>query len=166
MTIPDPESISSQYVRGTGNAYSVIISSNLLLNDHGRIVTEEWYRSRSIRQEIELDEFIVMPNHVHGIVLIHADDISTKAGANGRSPRQMKPRSLSSFIAGFKSSVTKRVNELRMTPGQPVWQRNYYEHIVRNEKEMDHIREYIRNNPMQWEIDENNPEKKSQVEGS
>jgi REP element-mobilizing transposase RayT len=66
-----------------------------------------------------------------------------------------KNKSLSSFIAGYKSSLTKRINQIRQTPGIPVWQRNYYEHIARNEIELNKIREYILNNPLNWETDEN-----------
>jgi REP element-mobilizing transposase RayT len=69
----------------------------------------------------------------------------------------MKPKSISSFVAGFKSAVTKQINQIRNTPGTPVWQRNYYEHIIRNEKELEKIREYIQNNPLKWGLDENNP---------
>ena len=140
--------------------FGEIVDGNIHLNENGRVVTQEWNRSTAIRREIELDEFIVMPNHIHGILSIHTDVV----GANGRSPLhtpapglRMKPKSLSSFVAGFKSAVTKRINEIRVTPGLPVWQRNYYEHIVRNMEEMNRIREYIQNNPMKWEMDENNP---------
>jgi len=74
------------------------------------------------------------------------------------------PKSLGAFIAGFKSAVTRRINGLRGTPGLPLWQRNYYEHIIRNDDELRRIREYIRNNPAQWATDENNPENIKSVE--
>ena len=139
-----------------------ILDGEMRLNDIGRIVTEEWARSCEIRQEIELDEWIVMPNHVHGIiVIVHTlEDVR----AHGRAPLQQdktvlhrKPRSLSSFIAGFKSGATKRINETRGTPGVPVWQRNYYEHVIRNEESLNEIRQYIAGNPMRWAEDEENP---------
>jgi REP element-mobilizing transposase RayT len=66
-------------------------------------------------------------------------------------------RSLPSFVSGFKSAVTKRINELRRMPGVPVWQRNYYEHIIRDEVSLNRIREYIVNNPLQWDSDSENP---------
>ena len=65
----------------------------------------------------------------------------------------MKPKSISSFVAGFKASVTKQINEIRQTPYLSVWQRNYYEHIIRNEKSLENIRYYIKNNPYSWQID-------------
>jgi len=64
---------------------------------------------------------------------------------------------LASFVAGFKSAATKRINERRGTPGAPVWQRNYYEHIIRSEATLHAIREYIANNPLQWALDRENP---------
>ncbi len=84
-------------------------------------------------------------------------------GATGRSPLQNntqsgpKPRSLGAFIAGFKSSTTKQINIIRHAPGIAVWQRNYYEHVLRTDDELNKTREYIMNNPMQWELDEENP---------
>ncbi len=74
----------------------------------------------------------------------------------------MKPRSLSSLIAGFKSVVTKRINIARNAPGTSVWQPNYYEHIIRDERSLQHIRQYILTNPHSWELDQlysNNPSK-------
>jgi putative transposase len=65
-------------------------------------------------------------------------------------------KSLSSFVAGFKSTVTRRVNLLRGTPQQTVWQRSFYDHIIRNEKSLAEIRKYIADNPLNWEMDENN----------
>ncbi len=69
----------------------------------------------------------------------------------------LPPRSLSSFVAGFKSAVTKRINEQRGTPGAPVWQRNYYEHIIRNDDSLNRIRAYIMTNPINWDRDKENP---------
>ena len=93
-----------------------------------------------------MDVYVVMPNHIHGIVLIleHPD---VAVGAHGRAPLRRSPRSLGSFIAGFKSVVTRRINQTRGTPGSPVWQRNYYEHVIRSEDELLRTRKYILNNP-------------------
>ena len=149
-------------------------------------MAEEWVRSSEIRLEIELDKWIVMPNHFHGIVIITHDrrgdrpvalrqttteplptGITTKGQtplgptdeqrSYSNKPRGPKPYSLSSFVAGFKFAVTKRVNEIRKTWGLPVWQRNYYEHIIRDETDLKKIREYIQYNPTKWAEDEENP---------
>jgi len=104
-----------------------------------------------------LDEWVVMPNHLHGIVIIRDNDVR----ATGRLPLQSrcgpKSKSLGAFVAGFKSVVTKRINEFHDSSGASVWQRNYYEHIVRNENELARIREYVVNNPAKWEFDRENP---------
>jgi putative transposase len=140
--------------------FGEIRAANMELSEYGRILAEEWQRSSTIRQEIELDKFVIMPNRIHGIVTIQdvgANGRSPETGRSAESPLQMNQKSVSSFIAGFKSVVTKSINKIRSTPGRPVWQRNYYEHIIRNDEELDRIREYIMNNPLQWAEDENNP---------
>ena len=136
-----------------------IVDGQMHLNSYGEIVADEWQKSSVIRQEIELDVWVVMPNHFHGIVIIN--DVGTNSdhvGANGRSPLpRMKSKSLSSLMAGFKSSVTKKINILRDSPGTRLWQRNYYEHIIRNQSAMDKIRHYIVNNPLSWDLDQLHP---------
>ena len=136
------------------------------LNELGEIVQEEWEKTPSIRAEIKADEFVVMPNHFHAIVVI-ADGIKSTDGANvgahGRAPLQKPgalyrpPKSLGARVAGFKSAATKRINEHRDTPGAPVWQRNYYEHVIRNESKLNDIRSYIQTNPAKWAEDQENP---------
>ena len=128
----------------------------MVLNEYGKIVRDEWIRTALIRQEIEIGEFIVMPNHFHGIVFIQGRGDRPVALTEDRPGP--KSKSVGSFLAGFKSIATKRVNEIRQSPGAPVWQRNYYEHIIRDESEYNRIREYIINNPANWHDDENNPE--------
>ena len=145
-----------------------VVGGTMVLNAMGEIVWDEWFRSAQIRAEIELhvNEFGVMPNHVHGIIWIVSGIDGTHGrwvGAHGRAPlhtgRQLRrpPRSLGAFIAGFKSAVTKRINELRGTPGAPVWQRNYYEHVIRDDASLYRIREYIATNPLRWHLDRENP---------
>jgi REP element-mobilizing transposase RayT len=127
--------------------FGEIIADEMRLNSCGQIVYEEWDRTSSIRREIDLDLFIVMPNHLHAIVVI---DNVEKSGAPRRAPLQTPyrpPKSLGSLVAGFKSVVTKRINLLRDTPETPVWQRNYYENIIRNEKMLTNMRQYVLSNP-------------------
>jgi REP element-mobilizing transposase RayT len=96
-----------------------------------------------------------MPNHLHGIVVF---EVGAHRGAP--LPQTAVPsklhrpaRSLGSFVAGFKSAATKRINKLRRTPGLAVWQRNYYEHIIRDDTALDRIRRYIKGNPLNWDSD-------------
>jgi len=141
--------------KGRKCLFGDIVDGELRLNDWGQIVQDEWEMSAQIREEIELDAFVVMPNHVHAIVAIS----DRRGRATGRSPLQSGPakRSLGAFVGGFKSVVTRSINELRGSPGTPVWQRNYFEHIIRDENSLHRIREYILNNPARWEFDRENP---------
>jgi len=148
-----------------------VVNGEILLSRFGEIAHEEWLRSSELRSEIFLDVFVIMPNHLHGIVLIDSDEgrgviVRERAGvgAHGRAPLQgrtrlpqREKRSLGSFVAGFKSVVTKRVNEIRGFPGRPLWQRNYFDHIIRTQRALDQIREYILANPRQWHLDVENP---------
>ncbi len=149
-----------------------IVNGKMYLSQFGDILESEWLQSREIRKEVELDIYQVMPNHFHAIVFIadlpenriHRGETDA-VGANGRSPLpdssrpRMRPKSLSSLMAGFKSAVMLRINQIRKTPGVPVWQRNYWDRIIRNEKELFKIRQYIINNPLKWELelDHDNP---------
>jgi len=171
--------------------FGEVVDGEMRLNEYGQIAWEEWFRSAEIRREIRLypDEFVVMPNHIHGIVWIaepHVGATGPSPLPNHSSPNQPSPlpnhsspnqssslpnglllpssrprgparRSLSSFIGGYKSAVTKRINEHRGAPGAPVWQRNYYEHIIRNEDDFEAIRHYILTNPLHWHQDHENP---------
>ena len=147
-----------------------VVDGQMVLNQYGAIVEKKKKKSSIIRQEIELDEWVVMPNHFHGIVIIQNSVGKNRdriVGANGRSPLQdhasvrMKPKSLSSLMAGFKSITTKKINILRDAPATPLWQRNYYEHIIRDRDAMDKIRQYIINNPVSWERDQLHPDNPS-----
>ncbi|HEY6952566.1 MAG TPA: transposase [Bacteroidota bacterium] len=134
-----------------------IINEKMLLSEIGYIVREEWLRTAKLRTDVELDEYIIMPNHFHGVIVLCR-------GTSRRAPTSEafgKPTrdSIPTIIRLFKSSSTKRVNELRGTPGFPLWQRNYYEHVVRDEKDLDRIRDYILTNPLRWPADDENLKK-------
>ncbi|MEW5871100.1 MAG: transposase [Chloroflexota bacterium] len=167
--------------------FGEIDHGGMRLSPLGRIVHEEWLRSIAIRREIWLyeDEFVIMPNHIHGIVWITSaneppvgaygvrpDDASPyndhyppqpradsirpyEKFANGKTAFQRAPKSLGSFIAGFKSSVTSRARrELGL---DQVWQGNYFDQIIRNERIFQAIWDYIETNPQQWELDRLHP---------
>jgi REP element-mobilizing transposase RayT len=145
-----------------------IIGGEMMLNELGKIVRQEWYRSVARRAEIRPDAFVVMPNHIHGILFI------CSVGASGCSPRTgahrttdlrnhdgFDKRSLPSFVAGFKAAVTTRINALQGAPGRPFWQRNYHERIIRNEEMLFRCRTYIEHNPLRWAMDKENPKNKT-----
>lgn len=143
-----------------------VVNDEMVRNDYGKIAEEEWLRTAEIRNEVELDEFQIMPNHFHGIVIMN--DVVADVGADRVRPQtndirshtklSRKPKSLGSILAGFKSAVTSRIVKLRHDDKVKVWQDNYYEHIIRNEQDLYRIREYIQNNPLKWALDEYYPE--------
>jgi REP-associated tyrosine transposase len=141
-----------------------VVNGEMRLNDIGRIVREEWNNIPTVRPEIEVDEYVVMPNHLHGIVIIN-DSTEPHVGAIHESPlrrRRIDERrqmTLSKIIGRFKMNSAKGINLLRGTTGLPVWQRGFYDHIIRNEADLDRIRRYVGSNPLQWTIDEENPER-------
>ncbi len=131
-----------------------IVDGKMILNENGRIVSAEWIKTAEIRNEIELDQWVVMPNHFHGIMVINGMGNDIGRGNRLVAPTNgPQPRSIGAVMAGFKSSVTKQINEMCRTPGEKVWQRNYWEHIIRNDVEFKRIQQYIQNNPQKWDSD-------------
>jgi REP element-mobilizing transposase RayT len=129
------------------------------LNRYGAIVAEEWQRTAELRRNVILDEFVVMPNHFHGIVVLKEAGMARHAptGVFGKPQAQALP----AVVGAFKSAVTRRINHGRvahqLAPVR-VWQRNYYERIIRDEKELNQTRRYILENPLCWVKDEENPD--------
>ena len=141
-----------------------VLGCKVFLSAYGEIVKEEWLRTEIVRPFVTLDEFIIIPNHIHGIIFINEKDVShesvcrnaivaaTRRVAATGSPRGPQPDSLGSIIGGYKSASTKRINRLRSTPGESFWQKNFYDRIIRNKRELNSIRRYIKYNPYLWRI--------------
>jgi REP element-mobilizing transposase RayT len=129
--------------------------------DASRIAKECWLSLPSFYPNIKLDEFVIMPNHVHFVILITDDSCVDKGnpGVNKSISYRMKRRKMliSKIIGRFKMQTAKQINIIHHRQGQPFWQKNYYDHIVRNEPELERIRGYIRYNPLRWEKDRDNP---------
>ena len=120
------------------------------LSPFGQIVSDTWAWFKSQYPTIQLDEFCIMPNHLHGILFI--------GDPTGRGGSRTAPtgKSLGSLIGAFKTVSTKQVNLLRNMPGVPLWQRNFYEHIIRDETDFTNARAYILANPLEWIKDPEN----------
>lgn len=198
--------------------FGEVVDGEMRLSEWGRIAAQEWQRTPDVRLGVKLDAFVVMPNHIHGIILIDpvADDpvgatrrvaptepptlnhlaappepptlnhlgapadsppvemnrptalaaANATGGATRRGapteqpaagPHGPNPGSLGAIIGQYKSLVAKQINRTRDTPGAPIWQRNYYEHIIRSGDELERIRIYATDNPAHWGRDRNNP---------
>ena len=130
-------------------------SGEMHLSNLGKLADLELDISLSIRSEFALDCVIIMPNHLHMVLVRSEEGAAENELEYKRSARE--PRSLSTFMGGYKAGVTTARNSLRQTPGEPVWQRGFNEHIIRSEEALNRIREYIFNNPLKWHLDRFNP---------
>ena len=175
--------------------FGQVVGEQMRENECGRVVRDQWYESAKKRKEIELDAFIVMPNHLHGVLwilgprgehILMNSGFSHPVGPSGARPGRtpfgptdpagqtpfgptnpvpaMRPRSLASWAAGFKSAVTSRIRKAWHKPEATIWQEDYFERIVRNEEELNRIREYILMNPLRWDSDRYNPTRISTLE--
>jgi REP element-mobilizing transposase RayT len=175
--------------------FGKIVNGEMQLNQFGIIARDEWLKTSAMRKNIEIDEFMIMPNHLHGIIVINNADIGRGAmpraqdmaedtgtidlgkgtldkstGTLQRAPTEPatptreqfgKPTSntIPTIIRGYKAAVTKQINTIQIAAGvynipERIWQKNYYEHVIRNEASLNRIREYIMSNPLNWKEDD------------
>ncbi len=131
-----------------------VVDGQMRVNDCGQVVVDSWLWLPGQYPHVDLDEWVVMPNHLHGIMILTGPD--GRGGSRTAPTKNHKP--IGRLIGAFKTVSTKCLNTMRSTPGLPVWQRNYYEHIIRNEESLHRIRQYIVGNPARWEEDPENPQ--------
>ena len=149
--------------------FGKIEGGKVVLSPLGEVVEEEWLRTPSLRPYVELDEHVTMPNHFHGVLIIRqkGSDVAP-AGTARRAPTEEfgRPvaRSLPTIVGAFKAAVTCAPVHLGIKRRHAVWQRGYFEHIIRDEESLGRIREYIVNNPMRWEFDKENPDRTAEDE--
>jgi len=148
--------------------FGEVLDAEMRLTALGESIATCWQWLAEQYEYISLDAFVVMPDHLHGIVLIAdpaveaerdamARDCAATGGSRTAPTRRIGPptprKVLGRLIGPFKTVSTKRVNELRGEPGLMLWQRNYYEHIIRSERALNRIRQYIIDNPARWHDD-------------
>ncbi len=151
------------------DVFGYVVDGRMVLNQYGAIVEKCWHEIPDHFPQIELDGYIIMPNHMHGIIMIgQCNDLIcnghtgiSRRGTACRAPTENlehfgKPvsGSLSTIMRSFKSAASKQINQLHDHPQEPIWQRNFYEHVIHDESDLDRIREYIMNNPLDWAKDE------------
>lgn len=159
-------------VHGRECVLGEVVEGEMRLNDFGLAANACWHGLPRHFCNVAVDALIIMPNHIHGIVVlvegalgkgeafaVQEPGISGPLPANASPLRPIgtQPGSLGAIIQNFKSIAARKINALRGTPGLQVWQRNYYEHIVRDERELNAIRQYIADNPLKWALDRDNP---------
>lgn len=134
--------------------FGEIVDGEMVKSQFGHIVQTFWQELPRKFRQAETDLFAVMPNHVHGIINIETAAIRELPLQVSERRQMLVPQ----MVGWFKMNTAKAINQTRGTPGVPVWQRNYWEHVVRNELSLQRIREYITNNPVTWSRDAENPE--------
>ena len=136
--------------------FGEIVAGEMRLNDRGKIVEQAWLHTNHAFPNTFMDLFVIMPNHLHGVIVIDYP---------GTIPARPSKGSLGTIIGQFKSKASKQImaaaDRISVDHG-PVWQQNYYEHIIRNESEWDRIRKYIETNPANWHLDDENPQRTNQ----
>ncbi|MBN2378308.1 transposase [candidate division WOR-3 bacterium] len=160
--------------RNGESIFGEISDNGMKLNEFGEIVQSYWNKIPQRYPKTESVAFVVMPNHVHGIVCIIWDPdardnivravskppVGAVHDAKRRSQTPLRVRRnmlIPKLVGWFKMNTAKRINQMRNTRGFSVWQRNYWEHVIRIEKSMNRIFEYIQTNPFRWHLDRNNP---------
>jgi putative transposase len=142
-------------------AFGSIVDAKLRATRRGLVAMECWHDIPNHRPYVELDQFVVMPNHVHGIFWIvggleRATQVSPLQGTDVRP--KAAPGSVGAIIGSYKAAVSRTVNRLRAGAANNLWQPNYYEHVIRTQKSLENIREYIFTNPQRWTSDRENPD--------
>jgi putative transposase len=163
-------------VQGRDCLFGEIIDGEMHLNEYGKIVQKWWNEIPNHFPHVKLGAFVIMPNHVHGIIFINAERrgevISPRESPNnnildenmdginnqGRETLPLRKPTLGQIVAYFKYQSTKEMNRIETEKAiTKFWQRNYYEHIIRDEKDLQIKTDYIEANPALWDEDDNNP---------
>lgn len=140
--------------------FGEIANGEMVLNDYGRIADEFWRSIPEHFHNVELGAFVVMPNHIHGIIVITDVEVGATqcvapTSITKKPPRGPKPRSIGAIVGSFKSAVSYRLNKQYNITN--IWQRNFYERIIRNDDEWNKTHLYIEANPANWTEDLENP---------
>jgi len=154
--------------RNRENLFGNVTEGQMQLNGYGKVVNDFWGNIPLHFPSVDTDAFVVMPNHVHGIILINdacrggatppmGNGMVSPSGGEVTSP--LRKISLGQIVAFYKYQTAKLVNQIRNTPGVTVWQRNYHDHIVHDDEHLNKIREYVFQNPLKWDLDDENPNK-------
>jgi len=133
--------------------FGEINDEKMVLNEYGEIAEKLWLEIPNHFEDVKLDEYIIMPNHVHGIIIIDSDEepVGNRHACSLQEGRQYQK--LPVVIGSYKSAVTREINQIH---NEFQWQKSFYDHIIRNDKSLHRIRKYIHYNPLKWEYDQEN----------
>jgi REP element-mobilizing transposase RayT len=132
-----------------------VVKEQMIKNDAGKIVQQCW-EDLPNHYDCTLGEFVVMPNHIHGIVILGQEE-QLSGDRVGAGLRPTPTVGLPEIVRALKSFSARRINEQQRSPGRTIWQRGFYDHIIRDDESLGNITEYIRYNPIKWKEDRNNP---------
>ncbi|MCY3720994.1 MAG: transposase [Candidatus Poribacteria bacterium] len=149
--------------------FGAIVDEQMQLNAISKIVVECWNRIPQHFPSVGLGESVIMPNHIHGIITCnpvgagspHPIENTSHRRGEVPSPAYRGSPSLGKIVAYFKYQSTKYINQHRNTPGTRIWQRNYHDHIIRDDADLQRIHQYIQDNPMKWALDQLHPDNPS-----
>ena len=152
--------------------FGEVVNGKMMLSKFGLVAKQQWEKLPKRFPNIVLGAYVIMPNHMHGIIEIinGRGTAGSLDNLDGESSRRAPTReqfqkpvkgSIPTMIRSYKSAVSYRINLIRRSDGVPVWQRNYYEHIIRDEKDLQNKTDYINANPLLWDEDDENPNNKS-----
>ena len=144
--------------------FGEIENDQMMIGRYGKIAEKEWFKTGELRNNIKLHEFTIMPNHLHGIIeIVNCHNVNCRGTAHRALEERSAPlkeqfgkpssNTIPTIIRCYKGAVTKKIRDLENNPGLNIWQRNYYEHIIRNEESYLKISEYILTNPLKWRFD-------------
>lgn len=145
-----------------------VVDREVVFSKFGLVAKQQWENLPNRFPNITLGAFVIMPNHMHGVIVImtgrgtagnlndHDGELSRRAPTHEQYQKPVKG-SIPTIVRSYKSSVSYRINLMRGTQDTPVWQRNYYEHVIRNARDLQNKTDYIEANPMLWAEDDENP---------
>ena len=149
--------------------FGEVVDREVKLTKFGFVAEQQWKKLPNRFPNIELGAFVIMPNHMHGIIVItdgrgtagNPNDLDGESSRRAPTTREgfQKPvmGSIPTIIRSYKSAVAYRINLMRKTQGIPIWQRNYWEHIIRNQQDLQNKTDYLEANPILWDEDDENP---------
>ena len=139
--------------------FGEVANGRMEANRLGSVIEDCWAKLPDHYDNVALDAFILMPNHVHGVIIIEDGPTCVGAGLKPALPAAVSVRrhGVPEIVRAFKTFSARKINEMRASTGTPVWQRGFYDHVIRDDGELDRVRTYVMDNPRKWSEDADNP---------